>query len=224
MKKCIAILLYLFLIAAFLKFDISLLFDAKQFFLVILGAGILYLPMIEKKSKIKFDRSLFSKNALWASLLQTFALLFFSLPKENSNQLALACRPLLYGFCIWIIFHAEEDKLQQDKSDIEQNKNHEKEDVDNQINVPAKEVMIKTVANAVIGVMPDAEECRKFLAEKGLTKREVEVAMLAVKRMSNAEIAGELFISETTVKKHLSNIFAKLEINKREQIEDVIKK
>ena len=40
--------------------------------------------------------------------------------------------------------------------------------------------------------------------------------------MSNAEIANELYISETTVKKHMSNIFSKLDISKREQIKDII--
>lgn len=39
--------------------------------------------------------------------------------------------------------------------------------------------------------------------------------------MDNAEIAEELFISETTVKKHMSNIFAKPGISKREQIRNI---
>ena len=67
----------------------------------------------------------------------------------------------------------------------------------------------------------DIEDCMQILLDAGLTKRETEVALLVLKCMSNAEIAEELFISETTVKKHMSNIFAKLGINKREQIRNV---
>lgn len=56
-----------------------------------------------------------------------------------------------------------------------------------------------------------------------MTQREAEVARLAYNRLSNREIAEQLFISETTVKKHLSHIFEKLDITSREALEDVIK-
>ena len=70
--------------------------------------------------------------------------------------------------------------------------------------------------------LPNIEECRQQFLDAGLTKRETEVALLILKCMSNAEIAEELFISETTVKKHVSNIFAKLKISKREQVRNVL--
>jgi len=49
----------------------------------------------------------------------------------------------------------------------------------------------------------------------GLTKREMEVAKLAAKRMTNKEIADMLFIAESTVKSNLKVVFQKLEINSR---------
>ncbi len=49
----------------------------------------------------------------------------------------------------------------------------------------------------------------------GLTSREVEVLALVATGMTNREIAGELFISEKTVARHLSNIFNKLGISSR---------
>ena len=48
-----------------------------------------------------------------------------------------------------------------------------------------------------------------------LTAREREVLSLIAKGMSNKEIAAQLFISDKTVKNHLSNIFEKLHINDR---------
>lgn len=58
----------------------------------------------------------------------------------------------------------------------------------------------------------------EFFLEKGLTKREAEVAFGICRGFSNKEIAEELVISETTVKKHISNIFEKLDVKKREDI------
>ncbi|MDE7479015.1 MAG: helix-turn-helix transcriptional regulator [Lachnospiraceae bacterium] len=52
----------------------------------------------------------------------------------------------------------------------------------------------------------------------GLTKRETEITQLIIQGKSNAEIAGELFISETTVKKHVSNIFEKTGVGRREEL------
>jgi DNA-binding CsgD family transcriptional regulator len=49
----------------------------------------------------------------------------------------------------------------------------------------------------------------------GLTGREVEVVRLAAAGKSNREIAFELFLSEKTVARHLSNIYAKLGISSR---------
>jgi DNA-binding NarL/FixJ family response regulator len=44
----------------------------------------------------------------------------------------------------------------------------------------------------------------------GLTPREFEVLRLVAAGLSNAAIAGELFISAKTVSVHVSNILAKL--------------
>lgn len=50
-----------------------------------------------------------------------------------------------------------------------------------------------------------------------LTKREIEVLKCLARGCSNREIAETLFISEKTVKNHISNIFHKLEVNDRTQ-------
>ncbi|MBP2646008.1 MAG: degU [Firmicutes bacterium] len=50
-----------------------------------------------------------------------------------------------------------------------------------------------------------------------LTMREIEVLQLIAKGLSNQEIAGKLFLSEKTVKNHLTNIFRKIEVVDRTQ-------
>ena len=50
---------------------------------------------------------------------------------------------------------------------------------------------------------------------KELSDREIEVVTLVASGHRNKEIANKLFISEQTVKTHLSNIFQKLEVNDR---------
>ena len=51
--------------------------------------------------------------------------------------------------------------------------------------------------------------------EEGLTPRELELLSLLTKGCTNKEIAQDLFISEKTVKTHLSNIFRKLKVTRR---------
>lgn len=48
-----------------------------------------------------------------------------------------------------------------------------------------------------------------------LTAREVEVAQLLMRNLTNKEISGALAISERTVKFHVSNILSKLQIDNR---------
>ncbi|MET8146663.1 response regulator transcription factor [Sphaerisporangium sp. NPDC005288] len=51
----------------------------------------------------------------------------------------------------------------------------------------------------------------------GLTRRETEVLCLMAEGRSNAQIAGDLFISEATVKTHINNLFAKIGARDRAQ-------
>ena len=51
-----------------------------------------------------------------------------------------------------------------------------------------------------------------------LTEREREVALAVGRGLSNAEIAGELYLSVPTVKAHVSRLFDKLEVTNRVQI------
>lgn len=59
----------------------------------------------------------------------------------------------------------------------------------------------------------DGASARKALGT--LTAREREVAELVAEGASNAQIAADLFMSETTVKSHVTRIFVKLDVDNR---------
>jgi DNA-binding NarL/FixJ family response regulator len=51
-----------------------------------------------------------------------------------------------------------------------------------------------------------------------LTERELDVALAVGRGLSNAEIAGELYLSVPTVKAHIGQLFQKLHVDNRVQI------
>jgi len=53
------------------------------------------------------------------------------------------------------------------------------------------------------------------LLKTGLSKREAEILLLIHEGLSNQQIADKLFLSENTIKKHISNIFLKLNVERR---------
>jgi DNA-binding CsgD family transcriptional regulator len=70
------------------------------------------------------------------------------------------------------------------------------------------------------------ETVRKRTAEatsgNGLTAQERQIAMLVRDGLSNPEVGARLFISPRTVEWHLRKIFAKLSIDSRRQLRDVL--
>ena len=60
------------------------------------------------------------------------------------------------------------------------------------------------------------------LARPVLTVRERQVLSMVVLGCTNAEIAGRLFVAETTVKSHLSTAFAKLRVRSRSEAVEAI--
>jgi LuxR family transcriptional regulator, maltose regulon positive regulatory protein len=57
-----------------------------------------------------------------------------------------------------------------------------------------------------------------------LTNRELDILDLIAQRLSSKEIAETLFISTTTVKGHLQNIYGKLNVKKRREAVEKTKK
>ena len=61
---------------------------------------------------------------------------------------------------------------------------------------------------------PDTQKIEQL----GLSPREYEVLIQVCKGQSNQEIATTLFISESTVKTHVSNLLVKLDVRRRTQL------
>jgi DNA-binding CsgD family transcriptional regulator len=70
-------------------------------------------------------------------------------------------------------------------------------------------------AFARLGARPDLARIDEGAPEHGLTARELEVLRLVATGRTNRAIATELVLSERTVDRHVSNIFAKLGVGTR---------
>ncbi len=61
------------------------------------------------------------------------------------------------------------------------------------------------------------ERNEELIAQLELSKRELEILHLMAEGCSNQEIAGQLFVSLSTVKTHNQNLFSKLDVKRRTQ-------
>jgi DNA-binding NarL/FixJ family response regulator len=69
-----------------------------------------------------------------------------------------------------------------------------------------------------LGAAPDLERLARLAGSPrpgGLSRRESEVLILVAAGKTNRAIAAELFISEKTVARHVSNIFTRLGLSSR---------
>jgi DNA-binding NarL/FixJ family response regulator len=74
---------------------------------------------------------------------------------------------------------------------------------------------------AQLGAVPDLSRVAAYLRERpaaepsGLSPREIEVLRLVAAGKTNQAVATELFVSERTIERHVSNILAKLGVDSR---------
>jgi DNA-binding NarL/FixJ family response regulator len=74
-----------------------------------------------------------------------------------------------------------------------------------------------SVTRRLISEFADRPELAEIKGIDELTEREVEVLGLVAKGLANAEIGEALFVSESTVKTHVSHILTKLQLRDRVQ-------
>ena len=200
MKKLVIrfsiIILYLFVVLSIFKFDIASMIDLKSIVLVIGGTIFLSLGSMKKGLKKQDIFSIISWNAIVVSYLICFIYLFTNLSERNTGE-SLFLEIALNSRALlygFIIFVVFRDDQRVNKANVIHNET-------------------KTLT---------AEEIYHLFIESGLTKREAEIARLARNGLSNKEIGEEMYIAESTVKKHMSHIFEKLAINSREELKEIV--
>ena len=62
-------------------------------------------------------------------------------------------------------------------------------------------------------IIPSSEQLKAL----AITPREMEILQLVAEGLSNREIGSRLFLSESTVKTHVSNLLSKLDSKRRTQ-------
>ncbi len=191
----LSIILYILILAAALDFNLLKLFDLRLFLLFVLGTAVLTVPFYEKGIERGELCYIFGRKAIEAGLIQTLLLLFVGLQNSEGaktllSDVAKSFRPLLYGFCFQIIFSGKYEETAA---------------------VQAQDMPKDAASQEELDL---TARLRAF----GLTKRELEIAGLIAEGKSNGEIAQALFISEATVKKHISNIFEKTGVGRREEL------
>ena len=70
--------------------------------------------------------------------------------------------------------------------------------------------------------VPDKQQFLSFAAKHELTRRETEIGFLLLNDYTNLQISEELFIAETTVKKHLTHIYEKTKTDGRKAFKECV--
>ena len=83
---------------------------------------------------------------------------------------------------------------------------------------PHEDARQNTLTNGIPAHGDFQERIREVAEQYNLTKRERELVELIYQGKSNKEIAEELFLSESTVKTHIYNIFRKMDVKNRIEV------
>jgi DNA-binding NarL/FixJ family response regulator len=83
--------------------------------------------------------------------------------------------------------------------------------------VAGKSFVDPTVAGKLLGQVANEQKKPSAMITEKLTEREEAVLRLLARGLNNTQIAGELHLSEGTVRNHISAIFTKLDVSDRTQ-------
>lgn len=188
-RKLAAVTGYVLLLCYFLGAKWTQLFDIRMIGLFFAGVLLLCIPFLGKNRKQVNWHEVIGSNALTAGYIEAFMLLFSTMSTSELMREGLLCE---MGLDLRPILYGYILHIVLSRPPV-----------------PEKEENVLKL---------EKEQPEPLWKSKELTRREREIAELAARGLSNREIAEELCITETTVKKHLSNIFEKLEINSRERL------
>ncbi|MGN0428420.1 MAG: LuxR C-terminal-related transcriptional regulator [Agathobacter sp.] len=124
----------------------------------------------------------------------------------NTSTLIMA---LVSGFLFWVILHNRTEEKSEQRA-------HRKE----KISEDSRKHGI--ICEETKGV-PDKQRFLAFAAMHELTRRETEIGFLLLNNYTNLQISEELFIAETTVKKHLTHIYEKTGTDGRKEFKECVR-
>jgi DNA-binding NarL/FixJ family response regulator len=88
---------------------------------------------------------------------------------------------------------------------------------------PEIERSLAPAVHAVLaGFVCTPRSARRLVAKPTFSHREKEVLQLLVMGLTNRQIAGRLYLAESTVKSHLASAFAKLGVRSRKDAADLL--
>lgn len=184
---------------------------SREMLPVLIGSAILMLPAFPDVFRTKSLRPLlllcaqsFFLSGLFTAILMLM-LRGFAAEGSPYSSFETCIRPLLWGALFALPFRVMQKGTKK---------------------APPKDTYGKEVSAPSSLAHPsgdNAYDTAQFLRDHGLTPREKEIALLVSRRLTNREIGETLFISEATVKKHVSHIFAKLNVSSREELRDLLK-
>lgn len=219
-QKAVLICGYLLLIGSFTGLKIEELFDLKEVFLVVIGGILLTLPYIAEKENRRRLLEIAGNNGMISSYMVTFVLILGRIEQMQAGEtmmqeILMSLRPILYGFAMLVLLKSPENKAEK-STDSRIFFEPVKEDAVKQekilhIGESGQELRFEEIAKEK---EPIESQCKNL----GLTAREAEIVKLVLAGLSNREIGEQLYIAESTVKKHMSNIFEKLGVQNREQL------
>ncbi len=183
-----AIAIFILLLCYSMDFEIGALISIKLMGLMAFGIGILFIPHLLEGIKKEEIPELIGMNARTVGYIGTLIILFFGLQSIKGTENLLSEAALACRPVLYGFIIYEVCGKRKKKA----------------AEPPEQEEMQETLKDRLKGA--------------GLTSREVQIALLINAGLTNKEIAEELFIAETTVKKHVSNIFDKLGVEKRSQV------
>lgn len=198
----ISVFIYLLILLSAINFDIFSIIDIQSILLVIIGTILLTLSSYRKGISLIEILETAKSNLLPTSYLITFLQIFVTLSKNPPfsgilREIALCCRPILYGLLAHIILTQYTQQLQSS----------------------AATKSISTSENPK--TIEDTQTlCITHLKEAGLTSREIEIVIYILDGLSNKKIGEKLYISEATVKKHTNNLYKKLNIKNRSELKE----